>query len=299
MMSSGTHETGDDDETGTTLRIRFLHKVFGSRIYFMVAESALLLAVSAAQIGQAQNQQDIETQLNSIYGGKVLIFREFHEGGTLKYDVDGKLAKGGAIGPWTLDANIEVKRMRLSAKGLEVDGDRISKVYNETMRAFQNLRGARVKVQIELQQPPTDTQSAQTLLAKIFLSRQETILDVAPDYWKPFLRAMSGGGSSPPGTDDLEAYHRHLPDATSPVPVRKPEPPYTEEARVAGLQGIVRLGAVVDKQGRVTDVWIVKPLGLGLDDQAARAVQKWKFKPATRSGVPMSVRVLIETSFHL
>lgn len=59
------------------------------------------------------------------------------------------------------------------------------------------------------------------------------------------------------------------------------------------------LWLVVDAQGDVKQETIVKPLGLGLDERALRTVRTWKFKPSTRNGTPVPVRVMVEVSFKL
>jgi TonB family protein len=86
---------------------------------------------------------------------------------------------------------------------------------------------------------------------------------------------------------------------TAPIPIFKPDPPYSEEARKAKYQGTVVLMIVVDAQGNVTDVRVAKPLGLGLDEKAVETVRTWKFKPGMRQGNPVPVRVMVEVSFRL
>lgn len=86
---------------------------------------------------------------------------------------------------------------------------------------------------------------------------------------------------------------------TAPIPIFKPDPPYSEEARKAKYQGTVVLMIVVDAQGNVTDTRVAKPLGLGLDEKAVETVRTWKFKPGMRQGVPVPVRVMVEVSFRL
>ena len=88
-------------------------------------------------------------------------------------------------------------------------------------------------------------------------------------------------------------------NVSAPIPIYKPEPPYSEEARKAKYQGTVVLWIVVDAQGGVTDARVVKPLGLGLDEKATETVRTWKFKPALRGGTPVPVRVMVEVSFRL
>jgi TonB family protein len=86
---------------------------------------------------------------------------------------------------------------------------------------------------------------------------------------------------------------------SAPIPIYKPEPAYSEEARKAKYQGTVVLWIVVDAQGNVSDCRVVRPLGLGLDEKATETVRTWKFKPALRNGVPVPVRVIVEVSFRL
>ena len=86
---------------------------------------------------------------------------------------------------------------------------------------------------------------------------------------------------------------------SAPVPLYKPEPAYSEEARKAKLQGLVSLWIVVDPQGNVGDIRVTKGLGMGLDEKAMEAVRTWKFRPGLRKGVPVPVRVLVEVYFRL
>ncbi len=86
---------------------------------------------------------------------------------------------------------------------------------------------------------------------------------------------------------------------SAPIPIYKPEPAYSEEARKAKYQGVVVLWIVVDAQGNVTDARVVRNLGLGLDEKAVEAVRTWKFKPAIRNGSPVPVRASVEVTFRL
>src|SRR5581483_2742928 len=47
------------------------------------------------------------------------------------------------------------------------------------------------------------------------------------------------------------------------------DPGYSEQARKAKLNGSVNVRLIVDKSGRPTDVWVARPVGLGLDEEAA------------------------------
>jgi len=86
---------------------------------------------------------------------------------------------------------------------------------------------------------------------------------------------------------------------SAPVPIYKPEPEYSEEARKAKFQGTVVLFIVVDEKGNPRDLKVIRPLGLGLDQKAIEAVQKWKFRPGMKDGHPVSVQATIEVNFRL
>lgn len=86
---------------------------------------------------------------------------------------------------------------------------------------------------------------------------------------------------------------------TAPVLLYKTEPEYSEDARKAKVQGVVVLVAEVGPNGRLTNIRVMRPLGLGLEDQAVRAVADWRFKPALQNGRPVSSSVTIEVNFRL
>jgi len=88
-------------------------------------------------------------------------------------------------------------------------------------------------------------------------------------------------------------------EVSAPLPIYSPDPSYSDEARKAKFQGIVLLWIVVDAQGLVHNIRVVKPLGMQLDEEAVKTVSTWKFKPALRQGLPVPVQVEVQVSFRL
>lgn len=86
---------------------------------------------------------------------------------------------------------------------------------------------------------------------------------------------------------------------SAPVPIFQPEPEYSEEARKAKWQGSVLLSLVVDESGKAVNIKVTKSLGLGLDQKAIEAVEKWRFKPGTKDGKPVAVIASVEVNFRL
>jgi protein TonB len=84
-----------------------------------------------------------------------------------------------------------------------------------------------------------------------------------------------------------------------PVLIDRIEPQYTETARRVRLEGTVIVQAVIDEQGRVVDVKILKPLPMGLDKAAVDAVSRWRFQPATLHGRAVKVYYSLTVNFRV
>jgi protein TonB len=77
------------------------------------------------------------------------------------------------------------------------------------------------------------------------------------------------------------------------------DPEYSEEARKAKYSGTVVLYIEVDTSGHASNIRVLKAIGLGLDEKAMEAVNKWRFKPGLKDGKPVKVRAQIEVNFRL
>lgn len=88
-------------------------------------------------------------------------------------------------------------------------------------------------------------------------------------------------------------------DVKAPVVIKRVEPVYTEEGKANGITGIVIVETVVDRNGDVTGVKVLKPLPFGLDQAAADAVKQWKFRPGTLNGEPVDVLFMLTVNFRL
>jgi hypothetical protein len=43
----------------------------------------------------------------------------------------------------------------------------------------------------------------------------------------------------------------------------------------------------------------VRPIGLGLDEKAMEALNRWRFEPGMRNGAPVTVAATVEVNFQL
>lgn len=101
-------------------------------------------------------------------------------------------------------------------------------------------------------------------------------------------------GEGPPGIFPMGTK-----DMTVPQVIFNPEPSFSEEARKAKAQGIVLLLLVVGKDGHPYDIRVRQSLGMGLDEKAVEAVNRWRFRPATVHGQPVATKIAVQVDFHL
>ncbi len=126
----------------------------------------------------------------------------------------------------------------------------------------------------------------------------------------PFTRAIVGVGSDSEGTKELPSapagsWTDALPEEgefrpfdEEPAVLRRIVPAYPAWAREAGIAGTVLLHVLVDRDGRVARVSVIRDVR-GLTDSAKEAVSKWQFKPAKSSGHPVAIWVEIPVTFRL
>src|ERR1700746_2557369 len=95
------------------------------------------------------------------------------------------------------------------------------------------------------------------------------------------------------------AYEAGPGEATLPVCLYCPPPPYSDAARAAKFEGQVVLDAVVSEDGRVKWTRIVRGAPFGLNQEALNTVRQWKFKPGVHDGKPVSVLLPLDLGFRL
>ena len=88
-------------------------------------------------------------------------------------------------------------------------------------------------------------------------------------------------------------------DVKAPTVTNKVEPKYTETERSARVAGVVIVEAIIDKDGNVDKVRVIKGLPMGLSEEAERAVRQWHFKPGTMNGQPVDVIFNLIVNFEL
>ena len=83
-----------------------------------------------------------------------------------------------------------------------------------------------------------------------------------------------------------------------PALVHKVDPVYPPLAIAAGVEGIVILEAIVDREGRVEQLKVLRSRGV-LDRPAMEAVRQWRYSPVLLNGVPERFILTVVVSFNL
>lgn len=87
---------------------------------------------------------------------------------------------------------------------------------------------------------------------------------------------------------------------TAPTKIKDVRPMYPPLAKAAGVQGLVFLESIIDPQGNVTNLKVIRSTGSAELDQAAiDAVSQWRYTPTLLNGEPVSVICTMTVHFTL
>jgi bla regulator protein blaR1 len=172
-----------------------------------------------------------------------------------------------------------------------------------SMPAFKT---ARFTVQVA----PNESVNGTVRLALGSLSEQIT---VRGDFTAPPAAAAADSPANPATADPLRTGGETGTFTPSPEPsaggpirvggsIKEPKkikdvkPDYPEIAQNAGVTGVVILDAVIDRDGYVEDVRVLRSVAL-LDDAAMSAVRQWRFTPTLLNGQPVAVLMTVTVNF--
>jgi protein TonB len=84
-----------------------------------------------------------------------------------------------------------------------------------------------------------------------------------------------------------------------PTLIRRVEPAYPPMAVSARLQGVVILEAIVDEEGTVKEVKVLRSVNTLLDREALTAVRQWRYAPVVLNGTRVPFVLTVSLSFSL
>jgi TonB family protein len=88
-------------------------------------------------------------------------------------------------------------------------------------------------------------------------------------------------------------------DLSSPVALRKVDPKYPPTLVAERVEGEVVLYAVIEKDGSVGEIQLVRGVDDQLDENSKAALAQWKFRPATKAGEAVEVEVIAHIPFRI
>ena len=80
--------------------------------------------------------------------------------------------------------------------------------------------------------------------------------------------------------------------------VRQPRPVYPPLAKQARISGVVKLGAIISKDGTIQHLEVISGHPL-LVPSALEAVKQWVYQPTLLNGEPVEVQTQIDVNFTL
>lgn len=272
-------------------------------VLWRVTCAALFLPLLITWRLTAQDRQSLEKQLQTDFVDKVVTLRRPDCSDRIRFGSNGMLIGKIKDGSWTLCSRMIVRELRLKPGELTVEGRRLWVAFNPNMDLLDSGKG--IRIEYKSLPDSADLRALHRLLASALLTEGDPLLDT-PEAWKPYL---SGGLKTTPKDSwqvlsalcGAEKVISKQDDPTLKVPelLNRREPRYSEPARKARLQGTVVLIVRVMSDGKVCGPTIYRPLGLGLDEEALRAVGEWRFRPGMKDGKPVPVTATIEVTFRM
>jgi TonB family protein len=87
-------------------------------------------------------------------------------------------------------------------------------------------------------------------------------------------------------------------DLIGPAPLKKLDPKYPPTLISDHVEGEVILYAVIRGDGSVDSIQLVRGIDEQLDANAMNALSQWKFRPASKQGVPVELEAIVHIPFH-
>jgi hypothetical protein len=113
------------------------------------------------------------------------------------------------------------------------------------------------------------------------------------------IRAQRVAALSPANPAIGDVVKSTEPNVIGPRSISIPRPAYTRVALLAQYTGVVQLKAVVGLDGKAHNIELVRGLGFGLDEQAAKALLLSRFEPGQKDGQPVPTGVDLDVKFQL
>jgi protein TonB len=156
-----------------------------------------------------------------------------------------------------------------------------------------NTPEARRSIGIPVPVPDAEVRSDETIASQKELTEIQNSL----------MQSIGGPGTEVQLQQDINIEEPNpeifIPVEKLPVPVKQVQPEYPEIARRAGVEGIVWVKILVDKEGKSKKAIIAKSDSEIFDELAIKAALQWVFTPAMMNNGPVAVWVTVPFRFKL
>jgi len=306
---------------------RLVGKLLAIRLSF------LLLALLTGTVNA--HAQGIDDALNR-FKGKVLLLRHPLQSNSQQYGSDGKVLSSAAEGAWTVYSGVLVDKMKLQPDLLQIRGRRILFFFPDgrlTSMEFRTIKNRlyppfppQIKLELQLDHALGSPEEVRTAIGRVFLMNTSDLVDALPEFWRGCLRdqlvydptaqpelswrdpprkqpgiqpSTAGAMVRTDPDDKIQTIYHVGSEVKPPAAIYSPEPNFSDAARYEKFQGVVVMSLVIARDGSVRQVRLLRPVGMGLDDQAVARVKTWRFSPGTRNGEPVAIELNIEVAFNL
>lgn len=117
-----------------------------------------------------------------------------------------------------------------------------------------------------------------------------------PSYWQAYFDSKATHRQFMPSDPSVRPVSEGM---TPPVLLNSIDPSSNEYAQKFGITGMALFRTVVDASGKPQEIAIARPIGFGLDENAVRAIQNSRFRPAMRNGQPAPVVIDLVVTFRI
>jgi TonB family protein len=276
----------------------------------------LMALVSACTFVATLHAQSSEPDLKARLMGKPLYLRGCWRDDTLNFDSAGQLK--GNSGPVTFTlSGFELQTVHLNQDRLVLEGRRVGLELRDNKQKRVPLSVGKPAeqqdepIRIEVAASPSGDYGP--ALDAIFVDGLSGLVPSLPSYWKSyaaknFIPAEPSTAPTAPATSDPAGQAASASDTKPrriggevkpPKLLRAQEPEFNESARALKYSGAVLINLWLSPDGTASHLSVVRALGLGLDERALAAVQKYTFSPATMNDVPVLVELNIEINFQI
>lgn len=259
-------------------------------------------------LAHAQSPKEMVRTLEASLADQQLVLKNFSGQDTVQATWSGT---GLILEPpqWREFGILTVNGVKLKGHKLTLRCTRRGVVRDAAGRTAFYGQPTKVNIKVDLQDA-TPKQVLPSIREALFFASVEEAGAAIPkplQEWVPFRIDAPRPANKAAMTKPCDCAHRDETDCSTrgtkaevqpPKLVRGADPRYSEDARKAKLNGAVIVQLIADKSGNPQNVWVLRPVGLGLDEAAAKSVLSYSFRPATCRGNPVSVYLNVEVKFQ-